>query len=220
MYINWIILNTIMTEITETKKKLLEKAIELIWKSSYKNVGVNEICKQAGVTKGSFYHYFESKAQLFKQASEYHWQNNIIMLDEVFSPRYSPLEQLENLINFLIQKQEKSDSGDSNPVSGCPIFSSASQVGSGEEEIRETGMLMSSKATKYNESLIRNLSSQGCLQECDINDHEQTARLLYQYVQGLLLYGRVFRSLDIVKKDIRIGIYRIIGLKTEYYTNH
>jgi TetR/AcrR family transcriptional repressor of nem operon len=34
----------------DTKEKLLETAIELVWKSNYDSVGVNEICEKAGVT--------------------------------------------------------------------------------------------------------------------------------------------------------------------------
>ena len=43
-----------MPKHTGTKEKLLETATLLIWQSSYSNVGVNEICQQAGVTKGAF----------------------------------------------------------------------------------------------------------------------------------------------------------------------
>ena len=38
--------------VIETRERLLETALELIWQSNYSSVGVNEICKQAGVTKG------------------------------------------------------------------------------------------------------------------------------------------------------------------------
>ncbi|HEC75121.1 MAG TPA: TetR/AcrR family transcriptional regulator, partial [Methylophaga aminisulfidivorans] len=40
-----------MVSTSETKEKLLETALTLIWQSSYSSVGVNEICRQAGVTK-------------------------------------------------------------------------------------------------------------------------------------------------------------------------
>ncbi|WP_202899276.1 TetR/AcrR family transcriptional regulator [Kordiimonas gwangyangensis] len=62
-----------MTRSKNTREKLLDTAIDLIWKSNYTRVGVNEICKCAGVTKGGFYHYFETKADLFYEASLYHW---------------------------------------------------------------------------------------------------------------------------------------------------
>ena len=36
----------------------------MIGSSSYASTGVAEICKKAGVNKGSFYHFFESKEEL------------------------------------------------------------------------------------------------------------------------------------------------------------
>ena len=45
---------------TNSKVKLIETAIDLVRMSSYTDVGVNEICEKAGVTKGAFYHHFKS----------------------------------------------------------------------------------------------------------------------------------------------------------------
>lgn len=58
----------------ETKKKLLKVAMELIWEQSYGSVGVEDICKRAGVTKGSFYFAFPSKSDLACAAFEESWQ--------------------------------------------------------------------------------------------------------------------------------------------------
>lgn len=49
---------------TNTKTKLIETATDLIWRDSYGSVSVDDICAQTGVKKGSFYHYFPSKAHL------------------------------------------------------------------------------------------------------------------------------------------------------------
>lgn len=45
----------------ETKYRIMNTALELIWRSSYDAVGVGEICRQAKVNKGSFYHFFPPK---------------------------------------------------------------------------------------------------------------------------------------------------------------
>ena len=39
---------------SETREKLLQTAIDLVWQSNYCSVGVAEICARAGVTKGAF----------------------------------------------------------------------------------------------------------------------------------------------------------------------
>ena len=198
---------------TDTRERLLETAIQLIWQSNYSNVGVNEICEKAGITKGAFYHYFDSKATLFEQATQHHWEHMKAEIDSIFSPERTPLEQLEGLFSFILAKQERFKFDD-NPVSGCPFFTSGAQVGPEEEKIRTTCVEMSERAVRYDTALVKNLASEGFL-EREV-DARQTAEMLYQYVQGLLLYGRVFRDRGVVERNMREGVYRILGLKKEF----
>lgn len=201
-----------MRKTTDTKERLLETAIELIWQSSYENTGINEICARAGVTKGCFYHYFESKAELFHEAAEYHWEKMKQEMDRIFSPNQTSLEQLEGLIGFIIEKQGR-DQRDDNPVSGCPIFTSGAQCGCEESEVRRTAVEMSDRAVRYATALVKNLMVDGHLaSDCDPH---QIGRMLHSYIQGLLLYGRIHHDLDVVKIDLREGLYRLIHLKPE-----
>jgi TetR/AcrR family transcriptional regulator, transcriptional repressor for nem operon len=48
----------------ETRTKLLEAARDLIRAKGYTATTVDDICAAAGVTKGGFFHHFESKEQL------------------------------------------------------------------------------------------------------------------------------------------------------------
>ena len=95
-----------MRNAAETRDKLLETATRLIWQSNYSSVGVNEICQQAAVTKGAFYYHFETKADLYVAASRHYWESMKQDMDAIYSPSFTPLEQLENLINLIIGKQE------------------------------------------------------------------------------------------------------------------
>src|SRR5580698_249288 len=48
------------------KENLLDAAYELMMAKGYVATSVDEICKKAKTTKGSFFHYFESKEDLAK----------------------------------------------------------------------------------------------------------------------------------------------------------
>ena len=50
-----------------TKDELSRTAIRLFREEGYRNVTVNKICEAAGVTKGSFYHHFDSKDDIILQ---------------------------------------------------------------------------------------------------------------------------------------------------------
>jgi TetR/AcrR family transcriptional repressor of nem operon len=198
----------------ETRTRLLETALELIWQSNYNSVGVNEICKQAGVTKGGFYHHFESKAQLFCAASEHYWENIKRDLDAILSPVNSPLEQLENVIQFIFHN--KFDPG-STCVRGSPFFSAGLQTGCEEPIINDSLQKMSQNGVKYNLALVRSLMAGGYL-DGEV-DADRVARLLSQYVQGLAGFARVngCACLDSMRKDIAEGFYRLLGLKRQYW---
>ena len=46
----------------ETREKLLSVSLELIREKGYDNVKIEEICRQANASVGSFYHHFKNKA--------------------------------------------------------------------------------------------------------------------------------------------------------------
>ncbi|MEV5543961.1 helix-turn-helix domain-containing protein [Saccharopolyspora shandongensis] len=52
---------------------MLTAAQELIELRGYSALGVAEICKAAGVPKGSFYYFFESKETLALAVLDDHW---------------------------------------------------------------------------------------------------------------------------------------------------
>lgn len=49
----------------ETRKQIMDAAIELFCRQGYDAASVAEICEKAGVSKGAFYHHFPSKQTLF-----------------------------------------------------------------------------------------------------------------------------------------------------------
>ena len=49
----------------ETRTKITEAAIKLFSSSGYNKASVDDICTEAGISKGAFYHHFKSKQELF-----------------------------------------------------------------------------------------------------------------------------------------------------------
>lgn len=196
----------------DTRQKLMQTATDLIWESNYDNVGIAEICKQAGVTKGAFYHHFTSKADLFVSACANDWQHLRVSMDEVLSPRHTAIQQLEKIIGLTLQKQKSSD-GEVH-ICGCPFFTAGAQAGCEEVEVRSAARGMSENGILYHTALARNLQAEGYLKR--VIDPAQTGRLLFQFVQGLLMHGRVCQDFGLLCQDLREGIYRLLDLKEEY----
>lgn len=53
------------------RDKLLEAAVRLVRAQGFSATGVEQLCAEAGVTKGAFFHHFASKEQLGIAAAQY-----------------------------------------------------------------------------------------------------------------------------------------------------
>lgn len=70
----------------QTKEKIYNVAIELMKKKGFDNMTIEEIARNAEVSVGAFYHYFQSKSdildEIFKQADEYYENTVSIQMSE------------------------------------------------------------------------------------------------------------------------------------------
>jgi TetR/AcrR family transcriptional repressor of nem operon len=199
-----------MTQL-ETRERLLQIALELIWRNSYSSVGVNEICAQAGVTKGAFYHHFESKASLFCEATVYYWQVIKGDLEDVFSDDHTALERLENLISYLLIAKL----GDDNKTHGCPFYNAGAQIGTHDEQVVLALQTMASTASQYNQKLVEALYQENYLERQE--DSAQVARILYQYIHGVMNHTQLNNDIELARQDLPAGLYRLLGVKPEYW---
>src|SRR3954451_1677952 len=56
----------------QTRDRIVRSAAKLFLTRSYQSVGVHDLCEVADVRKGSFYHFFASKAELAKAVIDLH----------------------------------------------------------------------------------------------------------------------------------------------------
>ena len=55
-------------------ERLVESAANLLWERNYGSAGVDDLCRAANARKGSFYHFFPTKADLAIAAIEFQWE--------------------------------------------------------------------------------------------------------------------------------------------------
>jgi TetR/AcrR family transcriptional repressor of nem operon len=94
-----------MGRVSDAKQRLMEAVSELIWSCSYGSTTIDDICAKAGVKKGSFYYFFDSKADVAVAAVEEQWQKLRPELDSIFSPTIPPLERLRGYGDFSYRIQ-------------------------------------------------------------------------------------------------------------------
>ncbi|QTR01671.1 TetR/AcrR family transcriptional regulator, partial [Saccharothrix algeriensis] len=79
-------------------QKLLDAAGELMRGQGYGAMSVAGICELAGVRKGSFYHFFDSKQVLAVEALRAAWAAEEALWKEILRSSGRPLHRLERLL--------------------------------------------------------------------------------------------------------------------------
>lgn len=196
-----------MGRVSDARERLLEAANTLTWKLGYNAVTVDAICDHAGVKKGSFYHYFESKAALSKAAIEDWWQTKSRpVLDKAFSVTNPPLERLKlyyaALHEIQVQRQKAGEQ-----VLGCLGFSVAMGRDSVDPEVWETTQHVLQRKRRYFETAIRDAADAGLI---DVPDVEASVQAVYSLFEGAMARARIQNS-----PDPLVGLYeqtlRLLG---------
>lgn len=81
--------------------KILEAALAVIRSKGYAATTVDELCAEAGVTKGAFFHHFESKEALAVAAAQ-HWSTitNALFAAAPYRRHDDPLKRLLGYVEF------------------------------------------------------------------------------------------------------------------------
>lgn len=197
---------------TDTKQKLIDTASELMWQVSYGSVSVDDICKTADVKKGSFYHYFKSKADLAIATMENYYEQSRAVFDEAFSPTRDPVERFDRLADVILEKQVEAFEKYGH-VCGCPFAALGSEMAGQEDEIRAKVTEIFSRYEKYYEQALRDMIALGMINK-DI-DIKARANKIHAFGMGQALMGRIQNSLEPFKRDLKVGWIRILDLEED-----
>ena len=93
--------------IKHDKIKVIQSGIELFWKKGYNSVGVNEICKVTGMTKGAFYHQFKGKEEFLNETILAYGKINSDQIKKFFqlNNKITSYEKLLNFYSYLFLRQ-------------------------------------------------------------------------------------------------------------------
>lgn len=185
-----------MGRTSDAKERLLEAALELIWERSYGTVTIDAICEKAGVKKGSFYYFFESKSELAVAALEADWINGGKQKwDTTFSASTPPLERIRNFFQNVHDKQAKIKL-EHGCVLGCPCFSMGSEIGTQDEVIRVKVQEILQRQIRYFESAIRDAQAEGAIPG---GDAAAKAKCLFALFEGSQAQARIQNDLEYLR---------------------
>ncbi|BCJ46014.1 TetR family transcriptional regulator [Actinoplanes ianthinogenes] len=127
----------------DTRERIVAVARDLVHGASLAEVSTEDVCKAAGVHKGSLYHFFPSKEALGGAVLEHNWDMMHAVLEEAFAADVPPLERIDRFVDsFARMLSAMRERFGATP--GCPLGGLASEVaGHGEEGRVRAGRVLS-----------------------------------------------------------------------------
>jgi TetR/AcrR family transcriptional repressor of nem operon len=183
-----------MARPSDSRQRLLDAALDLIWTQSFEGVSVDQICERAGVNKGSFYHFFPSKSELAVAAYEAGWHEWKARYDTVFSLQSNPVQRLMDWCS-LIRKHQQEIAAKYGRICGCPISSIGTEMAAIDERLRHVCEDIFQRDLRYLESTIREAQSSGLAAP---GDPHSIAASLQAVTIGMLQQARIRNDLAVL----------------------
>lgn len=159
----------------ETRTKIIESAIKLFSNRGYNKARVDDICEEAGISKGAFYHHFESKQALFLSLLD-GWLQTIDNAIAASRDNTAPetFMQMTDSFPYIFRTAGE----------GLPMFLEFWLQASRDQKIWEASIAPYRRYHRYFTSLIRKGVQEGSF--VDVNP-ELASRMIVSTAMGLLL---------------------------------
>lgn len=176
------------------KEKVVQTGLRLFCSKGYHNVGLDEICKSTGMTKGAFYNAFESKENFLLETLKSFDKSNTERILKVLAPdsKTKAIDRLEQFYLDMLKQQPKVN------YMGCMINNTMSELGALNETVGKATAEGFEHIIHAVEPAVRLAQQEGDL-PVDF-DSKEIAALLHSTFYGVLTRAK---SLGNCKKGIR-----------------
>ncbi len=172
-----------------TKQALLDAGMKLIFQQGYNNTGLNEVLDAAGVPKGSFYYYFDSKQDFGLQVLDGFIRRDRQRLTEFLEDdTVDPLTRLRNYFDWYARYLESMGCSQ-----GCLLGNLGQELADQNEAFR----LKIDEAMRVQPSVLAStLKAAQAQGQIDPSlDVEAIAEFIYNSWQGAMLRMKVAKSI-------------------------
>ncbi|MGW2715438.1 TetR/AcrR family transcriptional regulator, partial [Streptomyces sp. NPDC001356] len=179
-----------MGRTSDARKKILDAAQSLIELRGYSALGVAEICKAAGVPKGSFYYFFESKEALALAVLDEHWQTQRGDWTRVLQADGEPLSRLR----MLFEETEaglRAGQQSCGTVSGCMFGNLTLELSNQTEAIRERLQRIFDAQVEMVEKVVSEAQERG---EVTVADAGEAARSIVAQLEGQVMFAKLYNT--------------------------
>lgn len=178
-----------------TKRKLMDAAQELMLEKGFAATSVDEICTQAEVTKGSFFHYFDSKDDLGRQVLERFCASGHALHGQLCKGQADPLKRVYSYIDGLMAISQ-------DPANkGCLLGLFSQELCDTNPEIRETCCKgFDAWAVQFGEELAKakaRYAPKAAFRPKDLAEH------LIAVLEGSMIMGKARNDMRVVSQNLK-----------------
>ncbi|MEO9476789.1 MAG: TetR/AcrR family transcriptional regulator [Cyclobacteriaceae bacterium] len=142
-----------------TKQHIVHEAFKLFYENGFKSTSINDVMKATKMTKGAFYHHYESKQQLGLEVIQLKIQQRVH--DGMIAPLKQPGNAISILESTFLNRIKSFPMYDKQ--NGCPMNNFINEIGN-----YETGYQLALKSIveKWKSALVTLLEKgkeQGCI---------------------------------------------------------
>jgi TetR/AcrR family transcriptional repressor of nem operon len=168
---------------SNAKDKLIEASYELMLSKGYAATSVDDLCHKAGVSKGSFYHFFGTKEDL-----------GLALLDDFFAKSkdrflngafVSETDPIRKLFTFLRQTEESAETLWSR---GCLLGNFATELSQSHPVVRQKVSMILKRVTGNIAAIFRPVGAMHPKEELLQADH--LAELYVAIIEGAIILSR------------------------------
>lgn len=196
-------------ESASSRDRILQAALRLFHRDAFQAVGINAICAEAGVVKGSFYHFFPSKTALLAAVLEELAGQRKRMLEQAQANGSTGRERLLAWFSLWLDQAEAQQTTDGR-VLGCGLGVIAGELSCSTPE---TLPMIQSGMAEF-QSQFRRLIRQG-IEDGSIAPSVEpihTAYALLCLLQGLSTLGRASNQPELLRETAQLSIRRLLPM--------
>ncbi|HEX4264365.1 MAG TPA: TetR/AcrR family transcriptional regulator [Verrucomicrobiae bacterium] len=185
------------TEEPGTKLKLLDAAVVLMRRKGFAATTVDEICAEAGVTKGGFFHYFKTKDDIAKAAIERFYESKAVEFQEApFRKLADPLDRVFGRLDFA----KKSSGGSRQVTKGCLLGMFAQELSFTNPGLRDT---CRSALERIAADFEKDLAEAKAIYSPKMEFEPRSVAMLYlSIIQGSQMMAKVAESNAVLAENI------------------
>ncbi|MGW6961792.1 TetR/AcrR family transcriptional regulator [Streptomyces chartreusis] len=179
-----------MGRTSDAKAKILTAAQALLEQRGYSALGVAEICKAAGVPKGSFYYFFESKEALALAVIDAHWAAERRDWERILHGDAEPLQRLRQLLEAT-EEGQRAGQGSYGAVLGCMFGNLSLEMSNQADAIRLRLQEIFEVEVDMVDAVITEAQERG---ELKLADTRETARSVVAQLEGQVLFAKLYNN--------------------------